>query len=100
MHIAGVPGSALRSFGEAMESDEVRSLGIIGEAQHEKLGTIPNVALPLTFSETPLRKPRGAPVLGAQSKEVLRRVLGCNDEHLAQLADAGAFGKTGDSERA
>jgi crotonobetainyl-CoA:carnitine CoA-transferase CaiB-like acyl-CoA transferase len=100
MHIAGVPGSALRSVGEAMESDEVRSLGIIGEAQHEKLGTIPNVALPLTFSETPLRKPRGAPVLGAQSKEVLRRVLGCNDEHLAQLADAGAFGKTGDSERA
>jgi crotonobetainyl-CoA:carnitine CoA-transferase CaiB-like acyl-CoA transferase len=100
MHIAGVPGSALRSVGEAMESDEVRSLGIIGEAQHEKLGTVPNVALPLTFSETPLRKPRAAPLLGAQSKEVLRRVLGCNEEHLAQLAHAGAFGNRGDGERA
>ena len=100
MHIAGVPGSALRSVGEAMESDEVRSLGIIGEAQHAKLGTVPNVALPLTFSETPLRKPRGAPLLGAQSKEVLRRVLGYNEEHLAQLAHAGAFGNEGDGERA
>jgi crotonobetainyl-CoA:carnitine CoA-transferase CaiB-like acyl-CoA transferase len=87
-----VPGSALRSVGEAMESDEVRSLGIIGEARHEKLGTAPNVALPLTFSETPLRKPRGAPLLGAQSKETLRRMLGCNEEHLEQLVRAGAFG--------
>jgi formyl-CoA transferase len=100
MQGAGVPGSAVRSVGEAMESDEVRSLGIIGEAQHEKLGTIPNVALPLTFSETPLRKPQGAPLLGAQSKEVLRRVLGYDDAHLARLAHAGAFGNRDDGERA
>jgi crotonobetainyl-CoA:carnitine CoA-transferase CaiB-like acyl-CoA transferase len=99
MHVAGVPGSALRSVGEAMESDEVRSLDVIGEAQHEKLGTVPNVALPLTFSETPLPKPRGAPLLGAQSEDILRRVLGCNEEHLAQLAHAGAFGDRGDGER-
>jgi crotonobetainyl-CoA:carnitine CoA-transferase CaiB-like acyl-CoA transferase len=92
MHRASVPGAALRSVAEAMESDEVRSLGIIGEAQHEKLGAIPNVALPLTFSETPLRQPYGAPLLGAQSKETLRRLLGCNEDHLAQLARAGAFG--------
>jgi crotonobetainyl-CoA:carnitine CoA-transferase CaiB-like acyl-CoA transferase len=99
MHRASVPGAALRSVGEAMQSDEVRSLGIIGEAQHEKLGTVPNVALPLTFSETPLRKPRGAPLLGAQSQEVLRRVLGCDGEHLVQLAQAGAFGDRDDGER-
>jgi len=100
MYKAGVPGSALRSVGEAMESDEVRSLGIIGEAQHEKLGTIPNVALPLTFSETPLRKPRGAPLLGAQSKETLCRILGRSEEHLAQLVRAGAFGGRDGGERA
>jgi formyl-CoA transferase len=92
MRKAGVPGGAVRSVGEALDSDEVRSLGIVGEAPHEKLGSVPNVALPVTFSETPLRKPRGAPLLGAQSKETLRRVLGCNEEHLAQLARAGAFG--------
>jgi crotonobetainyl-CoA:carnitine CoA-transferase CaiB-like acyl-CoA transferase len=34
MQKAGVPGSAVRSVGEALESDEVRSLGILGEAQH------------------------------------------------------------------
>jgi len=95
MRKAGVPGGAVRSVGEAIDSDEVRSLGIIGEAPHEKLGTIPNVALPVTFSETPMRKPRGAPLLGADSKETLRRVLGCNEERLAQLTRAGAFGNGG-----
>ena len=93
MHRAGVPGGAVRSVAEAIDSDEVRSLGIIGEAQHETLGTIPNVALPVTFSETPIRKPRGAPLLGAQTRDTLRRVLGCNEEHLTQLGRAGAFGR-------
>ena len=53
----------------------------------------------MTFSETLLRKPRGAPLLGAQSEEVLRRVLGYDGVHLVQLAQAGAFGDRGDGER-
>jgi crotonobetainyl-CoA:carnitine CoA-transferase CaiB-like acyl-CoA transferase len=100
MQEAGVPGGAVRSVAEAIDSDEVRSLGIIGEAQHETLGTIPNVALPVTFSETPIRKPCGAPLLGAQTKETLGRVLGCSEEHLMQLERAGAFGRRDGNEQA
>jgi crotonobetainyl-CoA:carnitine CoA-transferase CaiB-like acyl-CoA transferase len=94
MRKAGVPAAAVRSVGEALESDEVRSLGIIGEAPHEKLGSIPNVGLPVTFSETPIRKPRGAPLLGADSKTTLRRLLDFDDGRLDELARAGAFGRT------
>ena len=93
MRKAGVPAAAMRSVGEALDSDEVRSLGIIGEAPHEKLGRIPNVGLPVSFSETPVRAPRGAPLLGAQNKETLQRVLGLDEEHLGALNRAGAFGR-------
>jgi crotonobetainyl-CoA:carnitine CoA-transferase CaiB-like acyl-CoA transferase len=98
MRKAGVPGGAVRTVGEALDSEEVRSLGIVGEASHEKLGRIPNVGLPITFSETPMRKPSGAPLLGAQNKDVLQRILGFNEDHLAALAHDGAFGNNVGSE--
>jgi crotonobetainyl-CoA:carnitine CoA-transferase CaiB-like acyl-CoA transferase len=94
MRKAAVPAGSVRSVGEALESDEVRALGIIGEAPHEKLGRVPNVALPISFSETPVREPRGAPLLGAQTREALQRVLGFDQERLGELARAGAFGST------
>ncbi len=92
MRKAGVPAGSVRSVGEALDSEEVRSLGIIGEAPHDKLGRIPNVGLPVTFSETPVRAPTGAPLLGAQSRDVLRRLLGFDEERLGELGRAGAFG--------
>ena len=92
MQRVGVPAAAVRSVGEALESDEVRALGILGVAEHEKLGNIPNVGLPIKFSETPMRKPSGAPLLGSQTRQALRRVLNCGEERMAQLAQAGAFG--------
>jgi crotonobetainyl-CoA:carnitine CoA-transferase CaiB-like acyl-CoA transferase len=92
MRKVGVPAGSVRSVGEALDSEEVRSLGIIAEAPHDKLGRIPNVGLPVIFSETPMRSPRGAPLLGAQSKEVLQRLLEFNEERLGDLALAGAFG--------
>ena len=98
MRKAGVPAGAVRSVGEALDSEEVRSLGIVGEASHEKLGRIPNVGLPVTFSETPMRKPRGAPLLGAQNKDALQRILGFNEDRLSQLAHDGAFGNNVGSE--
>jgi crotonobetainyl-CoA:carnitine CoA-transferase CaiB-like acyl-CoA transferase len=93
MQKAGVPGGAVRGVGEALDSAEVRSLGIIGEAQHEKLGTLPNVALPVRFSDTPVRAPQGAPLLGAQTESTLAEILGLDAQQIAALAAAGAFGK-------
>ncbi|MDE2363417.1 MAG: CoA transferase [Hyphomicrobiales bacterium] len=92
MQASGVPGGAVRSVGEALDSPEVRALGILGETTHEKLGIIPNVGLPLTFSDTPVRKPRGAPALGADSARVLRELLGFDENRIDALREKGAFG--------
>jgi len=41
--------------------------------------------------------PVAAPLLGEHTKEVLRKTLGYNDHRIAALAEAGAFGKTGNT---
>ena len=47
------------------------------------------------MSLTPVVDPVAAPLLGEHTKDVLRKTLGYDDDRLARLAEAGAFGKTG-----
>jgi formyl-CoA transferase len=50
------------------------------------------VAPPWRFAGTPVADPVAAPTVGQHTQEVLQQVLGCSDEHLAELKAAGAFG--------
>ena len=60
---------------------------------HPTAGFVPNIETPLNMSLTPTIDPVAAPLLGQHTKEVLRRILGYDDRHIAELAEAGAFGK-------
>ena len=93
MHEAGVPGGAIRTVGEAMEAPEIAELGLLSEIPHPLLGSIPNVGLPVHLYGTPLADPVAAPVLGADTQEVLTRVLGLSAEQLAVARQEGAFGE-------
>jgi formyl-CoA transferase len=92
MHAAGVPGGAIRTVGEAMEAPEIRELGLLSEIPHPTLGSIPNVGLPVHFSATPLADPVAAPLLGANTDDVLQGVLGYGDALLARLREQRVFG--------
>lgn len=94
MHEAGVPGGAIRTVGEAMDAPEIAELGLLSEIPHPTLGTIPNVGLPVHFSETPVASPVAAPLLGADTAEVLSRVLNYTPEQVRAAAAAGAFGRS------
>jgi crotonobetainyl-CoA:carnitine CoA-transferase CaiB-like acyl-CoA transferase len=92
MHAAGVPGGAIRTVGEAMEAPEIRELGLLSSIPHPTLGSVPNVGLPIHFSGTPLADPVAAPLLGADTDEVLRSVLGYGEQELAALRERKVFG--------
>ena len=49
------------------------------------------------MSLTPTIDPVAAPLLGEHTKDVLRKTLGYDDRRIAALAEAGAFGKTGNT---
>ena len=55
---------------------------------------------PLVMSETPPKIYRGAPALGEHSREVLKEVLGYEDEQIDELIRAGAIGIVNDATHA
>lgn len=94
MHAAGVAAGAIRTVGEAMDSPEIKALGLVSEIPHPTLGTIPNVGLPIRLEDTPLADPVAAPLLGADNERVLKRLLGWSDQQIEEAAGSGVFGKS------
>jgi crotonobetainyl-CoA:carnitine CoA-transferase CaiB-like acyl-CoA transferase len=92
MRTAGVPCGQLRSISEAIRSPEARERQLVTRIPHPQVGWVPNVALPIRYSRTPVVDPVAAPAVGEHTGEVLRDLLGYDQARLAKLAEAGAFG--------
>lgn len=92
MRAAGVPCGEVRSVGEAIRSPEARERKLVTRIKHPTVGWLPNVALPIRYSHTPLADPVAAPSVGQDTREVLRELLSYDDERLGELDAAGAFG--------
>jgi len=93
MRAAGVPCGQVRSVGEAIRSPEARERRLVTRIPHPKTGWVPNLALPIRYSLTPVVDPVAAPAVGQHTSEVLRRLLGYDDDRLMRLTEAGAFGE-------
>lgn len=91
LRAAAVPHGEVRTLGEALRSDEVRSRGLVGRIPHPVIGWIPNLSSPLRLSDTPAVRPRAAPAVGQHTEEVLREALGYDEARIAELARAGAL---------
>jgi crotonobetainyl-CoA:carnitine CoA-transferase CaiB-like acyl-CoA transferase len=92
MRAAGVPCGQVRTVGEAIRSPEARERQLVTRIPHPRTGWIPNVRLPIRYSRTPVADPVAAPAVGQHTDEVIREVLGYDEERLARLSEAGAFG--------
>lgn len=97
MRAAGVPCGKLRTVGEAIRSPEAKEREIVTRIPHPTAGWVPNVRLPIRYSRTPIADPVAAPAVGQHTAEVLRELLGYDDDRLADLARSGALG--GDQRR-
>jgi crotonobetainyl-CoA:carnitine CoA-transferase CaiB-like acyl-CoA transferase len=95
MRAAGVPCGQVRSVGEAIRSPEARERQLVTRIPDQRGGWIPNLALPIRYSRTPVVDPVAAPSVGQHTSEVLRDVLGHDDERLKRLAEAGVLGGFG-----
>jgi crotonobetainyl-CoA:carnitine CoA-transferase CaiB-like acyl-CoA transferase len=92
MRAAGVPCGQVRTVGEAIRSPEARERKLVTRIPHPKTGWVPNVRLPIRYSRTPVADPVCAPEVGQHTVEVIREILGYDEDRLARLSESGAFG--------
>ncbi len=86
----GVAASAILDSMEVLNDPHLRARGFIEEVEHPTEGTITLMKSPLRMSksEVPLR---AAPLLGADTCDVLAAELGLDDDAISELRAAGAI---------
>jgi crotonobetainyl-CoA:carnitine CoA-transferase CaiB-like acyl-CoA transferase len=85
-----VPNAPVLGVRAALAHPQSLARHMVETVTHRKLGPIPVVGRPIKFPESaspPLRPP---PTLGEHTREVLKDVLGMNDEEVAGLYASGA----------
>jgi crotonobetainyl-CoA:carnitine CoA-transferase CaiB-like acyl-CoA transferase len=89
LEAAGVPNGPINDVAQVFEEPQVKARGVRLELEHAAAGTLPSVASPMRFSETPIEYRVAPPLLGEHTDDVLRELLGKSAAELARLRSAG-----------
>lgn len=89
---AQVPCAPINDIAQVFADPQVVARGMRGELPHALSGTMPFIANPIRFSESPVTYERPAPRLGEHTREVLEEVLGIGAAEIDALKSSGALG--------
>lgn len=85
---AGIPAGPVNDIGQALNHPQTRARQTVVDVAHPVAGPGRALALPIKFSETPARVARPAPLLGENTREILRE-YGFLDGEINDLLNAG-----------
>lgn len=91
MRAASIPCGEVRNVADALRSPEARERNLVTRIPHPEVGWMPNIALPIRYSGTPMVDPKPAPAVGQHTEEILHDVLGYDAQRVAELRDKGAL---------
>lgn len=86
-----VPAGKVRNVLEALHSEESSELNMVGKINHESLGWIPNVRLPIRFDGAVVGGVGAAPVRGQHSRLILEEELGYSPDEIDKIIGNGVF---------
>ena len=89
MEAHAIPAGEILSVHDGLRSPMVTAQELVRDAPHATLGSIQTLMPSSSLSGTPLRDPVGAPVLGQDTRDVLRRVAGFDDTRIEAMIAAG-----------
>jgi crotonobetainyl-CoA:carnitine CoA-transferase CaiB-like acyl-CoA transferase len=85
----GVPCGPINTIAEVFADPQVLARGVRLDLPHPALGSVPSVANPIKYSETPIAYRSAPPMLGADTDQILRDMLGLAPAEIARLRKAG-----------
>jgi crotonobetainyl-CoA:carnitine CoA-transferase CaiB-like acyl-CoA transferase len=84
----GVPCGPINNIAQVFENPQVKHRAMRVEVPHPLAGTVPLVASPMKFSETPIEYRIPPPLLGQHTRGILRDLLEIEDAVIDRLAAA------------
>ena len=90
---AGIPYSPINNVKQICEDACIRHRKMLVEVDQPQMGRIQITSSPLHLSATPGAVYAPAPLLGEQTEEILRWLLGYSDGEIAALDKLGAIGR-------
>jgi len=88
----GVPCAPVNHIDQVFADPQVQARGMRIALPHALGNAVPLVANPLRFSETPVEYTRAPPLLGGDTRALLRERLGLGDARIDELLAAGVVG--------
>ena len=85
-----VPCGPILSMKELAEEPSLRDTGTIVEVEHPTRGSYLTVGNPIKLSDSPTEVVR-SPLLGEHTEEILKSVVGWNDEQIAAARESGSI---------
>jgi len=85
LEAAKVPCGAINNIAEVFADPQVNHRGMVTQWEHPLQPSLRLVSSPIKLSETPVRTEMPPPLLGQHTEQVLRELLDCSDDRLAQL---------------
>jgi crotonobetainyl-CoA:carnitine CoA-transferase CaiB-like acyl-CoA transferase len=89
---AAVPCGPINTIDQVFDNEQVKARGLQMNLTRDDGASIPSVANPVVFSETPNTYNAPSPRLGNDTDHVLETLLGLNVADIHKLREAGAIG--------
>jgi crotonobetainyl-CoA:carnitine CoA-transferase CaiB-like acyl-CoA transferase len=86
-----VPYAPILSVSDALSHPQARAREMVVSAEHRDIGEMRMTGRPVKFPGSPQPPLTAPPVLGQDTMDVLRELLGCSDDSLRQLAGKGVI---------
>ena len=89
MDAANIPCGPINNMKQVFENEQVIHRNLKRELNHSLGVQAPAVASPMNFSDTPIQHTQSSPILGEHNTEVLKGILGMDEQAIAELSQKG-----------